>query len=437
VIHTIVPGDFVLLTPGVYTDSCDMTTGPQDLPGEFTTLMPYDSDDPPIFRPDGATPYVMRITGEYATVFGARFEDIPAGVTAVLLRDAQDMTVHASTFVNVDGRAVGSEGRVDRLSVWDVAIDGGSGIGIEFGCPTGCEVNDFEVSFLFTDGLASPLVAHPGAEGFIDRALIVRAETGVVLAGGGDSLMTESFVSSTGTALEITGGPQIVRSSILASTDGVAIQASGGQQRLLGNTAWSGVGTGLVRADWTAGSELINNALGGDLPAALANTTDEANVACTDECWIDPAGWDFYPPPDSPIRAEDGVDDFDVLADWCGFPRDLPPTIGAFEAIGDDGYGPVEADFRFNQSCGEVDGGTDTGAPTGSDTGTAGPGYDGTDTGTGGTGQGPNTDADAGSDTGGVGDSKEGTGCGCATSGSGGLAPAALLPLLLIRRRHQ
>ena len=79
----LTPGDYVVLQGGVYSDSCEVAVGPQDMPGESTTLMPLDPYDPPIFRPDGSSPFILRFSGEHLTVYGVSFEQIPAGVTGL------------------------------------------------------------------------------------------------------------------------------------------------------------------------------------------------------------------------------------------------------------------------------------------------------------------------------------------------------------------
>jgi len=95
--------------------------------------------------------------------------------------------------------------------------------------------------------------------------------------------------------------------------------------------------------------EVLGNAVSqGWLPPAGAEVT--AHVDCDQSCWTDPAGWDFYPAPDAPIR-QGGTSHVLLDEDWCGRTRVDPVSAGALQAVSQVGFGAVVDGFYWETSC--------------------------------------------------------------------------------------
>src|SRR5207237_8483974 len=125
-----------------------------------------------------------------------------------------------------------------------------------------------------------------------------------------------------------------------------------------------------VPSGWIAGAdlELSNNAAwqmagsGPSLPAAVAGVPTMGNVDCTDPamCWVDGAGLDLWPSDGSLLTSGGATPTIasELDVDFCGQPRAMPPTAGAFERTDAGDPGPITIAFKAELGCKPASGDT-------------------------------------------------------------------------------
>ncbi len=325
-------GDIVLLEPGDYTGPCDLTGKEPDpaYPSEFTQLAARDLNYRPRFHSDGMSPYILSMTGEQAQVAYLDFPDVPAGVTAIEVRDTRLFWLLDLTFSGVAGTAVQTFGTADNFRIEQLAVHGVGGTGFALGCP-GCATTSLVVHDVLLQGLTTGIQV----DGDGSLAEII-SDGGTALDLTGDLLVEESAVRGD----IVLRSPVTLQSNIVVGTLTAAAGASGA--KLYGNTLYRAEGSPLVLDDWGAGSVLQNNAISDAIPTEVGAS---GNVACTaDECWRNAAISDFYPRgsghlPDGSVPPDPGTQ----FADWCGYARQSPVTVGGLELLGE----PI-APIRFD-----------------------------------------------------------------------------------------
>jgi uncharacterized protein (TIGR03382 family) len=325
--------DIVMLSGGEYTGPCVVHANVSDTPGEQTTVQSLDPLDPAVFVGSDAD-FVLRLEGESLLVLELLFRDLPDGIDAVRVGDIREVAVRRSWFHGLGGGGVVQEASVEGGLVvsdtefLDVARP------VTLGCAGACAAGRLEVAESLVVG-ASTGVTVAGPAGLVIDNVLVGVTEGIRIDGvpGGAVEVVGNLVEATGAAIAVVGGVS-VRSNV--GMGALALGAGAGAE--VGGNTW----VGELSVD---DARLVNNAVVG----AMLDSGD-GNVVCDERCFVDAAGWDFFPAPASPLRGAGIVDDA-VGADWCGRVRGEPPSVGAIEAFGDASFGPLAPTFKEAIDC--------------------------------------------------------------------------------------
>ncbi|MEZ4241465.1 MAG: hypothetical protein R3F59_36010 [Myxococcota bacterium] len=393
--------DVIMLDPGEYRGPCVLHANLSNVPGEQTTLQSLDPLDPAVFVGSDAD-YVLHVEGESLLLLELSFRDVPAGIDPVRIGGIREIAVRRSWFSGGDAGVVQLPGVVEGLAVSDTQfVDVGRAVTV--GCGGACEAERVDVSQnLVLGGLRGLEVGGTG--GLVLDNVLSGVGEGIAIVGaaGGEVEVAGNLVDATGAAIRVDGGA-LVRANVVLGAP--ALAATGPDVRLEGNTAVIADDQGLD----LHGVALVNTAVLGPAPALAGDVEAVATVACDAACFVDAAGWDFFPAAGSPLR---GAGVGPAGRDWCDRVRAEPPSVGAVEAFGERSFGPLAATFKADIDCALPDG-----EPTGTTTAGTTPTVD--------TAPPPDPPADEAVDP---------EGCGCAGDRAGG-AWAAVLAWLLLRRR--
>lgn len=352
VINGTVGSDIVMLTPGEYRGPCDIVAKLSNQAGEQTVVQSFDPLYPAVFVA-GDADYVLHTSGESLLLMQVAFEDLPIGVTAVRVGTIHEMWVRYAWFRGVAGDAVVQNGAIDVFSVTDSEFTG-VGTAIRIGCDDGsCAAPLFDVDEnLIVDSGVGVAIAR-GSFGTVRDNVIVGTGTAIRVSGdpAGEIEISGGLYQTAGPALDVVRGPVLVRANVAIGEP--SVQATGADiagVRLVGNTF---VGP-LDLAGWGPGRDLAldSDAILGVVPD-VGGADAAGNVACDDvpgACFVDPAAWDFYPAPGSPLRGA-GIGDDEIGADWCGRVRESPPCAGAIDAFGDLSIGALGPAFKEDLNC--------------------------------------------------------------------------------------
>lgn len=317
-------GDYVMLLPGDYQGPCDIVGKLSEPEGEVTIVQSFDTTQPARFVHDGSSDYVLSITGEVLTILQVTFGPVPVGAAAVEVREGVDLTVRYSLFEGGEGRGVVQVGDVDLLRVTDNRFEGAAGAPFELGCGGSCIAGELRVDGNMVLDSTGTIEVELSAEDEVSDNAWFRHEGLALRAGGAAGVVARNYIDG-----DVELYVSDVRNNIVAGSLGGA-----------------------------ASSLRFNTLLGGvsfDADAVQANATLEADlgpggVSCDPSCFTDLAGLDFFPSATSPLR-EAGSFDPEVRLDWCGNERRDPPSVGAVEAVGVEGFGPVREDYKALQNC--------------------------------------------------------------------------------------
>ncbi len=349
VVQGALGGDYIQFTPGDYFGPCTIVGQPNALyPGDYTTLLALDPYDLPRIHHDGVSDFILDVSGTHLLVTLMDFPVVPEGVTAIRLHDGDDLWARYISTAVVNGTLVHVDSGATTTRIGELTALGGTGTVVEVGCRLGCELSDAEVSFNLMTGVHTGIRFHPGASGLIHDNAIAWGNVAVDFAGGGALLSTVelSLFQGSAQALHVTDGPVMLRN--LALFDGLT-QLSGDDVTATGLTVLGPLeGAGLISP-----ARLRNTAINSATFPTLAKDVDGGgNIACADKalCWLDADAWDIYPVQGGPL-ANTGVEDADLLGDWCKHARGDFVSPGAFESIGSVGVGPLLVVSRYLFDC--------------------------------------------------------------------------------------
>jgi len=360
-------GDYVMLLPGDYQGPCDIVGKLSEPEGEVTIVQSFDTTQPARFVHDGSSDHVLSITGEVLTILQVTFGPVPTGAAAVEVRDGVDLTVRYSLFEGGEGRGVVQVGEVDLLRVTDNRFEGAAGAPFDLGCGGGCTSGELRVDGNMVLDSTGAIEVELSAQDEVSDNAWFRHEGLALRAGGAAGLVTRNYIDGDA-ELDVAD----VRNNIVTGSLGGAA-GSLRFNTLLGDVSFD---ADAVQANATLGADL-----------------GPGGVSCDPSCFTDLVGLDFFPSADSPLRGA-GSFDPEVRLDWCGNERRDPPSAGAVEAVGVEGFGPIREDYKALQNCSVSE-------PTGTvPTVPGATGYT----------------ADTGSAAVGGTEESKGAGCGCATS---------------------
>ncbi len=341
------PGDVVVLGPGEY-GPCAFTALVTDNATEFTILQSQDEDDPArfVYEPGMEGP-LLDITGTQLQMYDLVFEGVPEGEVGVRVTDVDNLWMRFGAFSDIAGTGLSIEGDADTVWILDerigttaegtgieVVADGsvaalrlrnnvftGSGTAIRSGA--GLEVSD------------SVFAGEAGLGTGIERLAVGESGTDATQLSGNAFLDLQTGIQ--------TASDTLIRNSVFR-VEGDALQVTeAATVRVLGNSIVGGVQVDGSGPD----SEIADN-------AGVDPELGPGNIACDDpgECWRDVAANDFYPTPESPLRAGgQGTSDDALFEDFCETERVEPRTSGAIQWVGDTPWEPVEVDFRSDSQC--------------------------------------------------------------------------------------
>jgi hypothetical protein len=417
VLATATPGDEVVLMGDSYPGPCTIGTG--GVQGMPITLRAADPSVPVSIVYDGVDSNVIDVLASWVVISGLHFGPTNDAIDGVKIKSGDAITVEDCVFEQIGGISISANSAdSDGVIVRRNRFVDLHATGLYFGCQDGmsaCAATDLTIEGNLFDGVDSAAVGY-AMEIKTDSWAYVRDNVihdtkgpGIEIYGSADlsrvSIVEGNVVIGSREAgtLEIGGGPVIVRNNIVigGSSAAILVYDYGGQGNVhgihvLGNTAIGDAGPAIaIGSSWVAGAdlELSDNAAwqmagsGPAVPAPVAGTTMVGNVECTDPatCFVDAAGWDVWPSAGAMLMGAtpDAADELTV--DFCGQPRAMPPTAGAFEASGENDPGAIAIDFKRNFACpnagadttggseggGTVDGGGSSGADSGSAGGSA------------------------------------------------------------------
>jgi len=328
-------GDYIMLTPGDYVGPCDITGLVSKPEGEVTIVQSFDADDPARMVHDGASDYILRIDGPgVLNLLQLTFGPVPAGVDAVRIGDGNDMMVRYSRFEGGEGRGVVQDGDVELLRVLDNWFEAPLGDAAVVGC-AGCVLGDFGVEGNVIVGGAGALVVASDVPGDVADNTVADHE--------GTPLQVEAAAAEV--RRNYVEGAAAIEAAIVANNI-ITGEATLSAEQVLHNTL-----TGSV--DVSGSQDVSANAtLGVDL--------GPGNVVCDEDCFVDLAGRDYFPPPGSPLRQAAAWTSA-APTDFCANARTDPTAAGAVEGEGGEGFGPVEITYRSLADCTVLPATTSTG----------------------------------------------------------------------------
>jgi hypothetical protein len=318
--------DFVMLEPGEYRGPCRFDANLSDVPVELTTLQSLDPANPAVFVGTSGD-VVLELGGERVILLAVTFRDLPAGVDAVRLDAPREAWVRQVTFEDVAGtavRALGGEVHVVGSTFRDV------GTAVQLDCVPCVPAADLADNLV--SGATLAVGVGPGGSAVVRDDVYVAA-TGV--RSDGDVVLDGLLVDASAVGLDLGQGPAVVSASVVRAPIAARTARAPDGVVLLGDTLLGD----LVLPEWDARSRLVGSAL--DRPPPGLGQADVAGaIVCGADCFADAERIDVYPLPGAPLIGA-GVVDPASRADWCGFPRQSPPTAGAFEFVGEGSYGPL------------------------------------------------------------------------------------------------
>lgn len=333
--------DFVMLEPGEYRGPCTFDARPSDIDAELTTLQSLDPGDPAVFvGTDGD--HVVRITGRRAIVLAVTFRGLPAGVDAIRLDEPLEAWIRSVTFEDVAGTAVRAAGTQQNVVSSRFV---GVGTAIHAACagaPCATEVS--VADNLVVDSLVAlevDALAAVAARDDVYAAVVGIRSAGAVTADG-------LLVDAGEVALELGAGPAVVTATVARAPVAARTSAGARDVALLGDTLLGA----LELPGWGPGRGLRLASSATDRPAETGGADVEGTVTCDEPagCFVDAGALDVYPTEAGPLPAA-GIADPAARADWCGYPRQDPPTAGAFETVGPGSYGPLPIAAKRDGGC--------------------------------------------------------------------------------------
>jgi len=294
------------------------------------------------------------VSGVDLLLLSLSFPDLAEGTDAIRIGDADDVTIRFVTFSGMGGVAVRQTADIGDLTIEHNELSGVGAIA-ELGCAEGdCATGAVLVEDNLLQGGGSGLtLLSPASATLRDNMLLGIAGVGIRVSGG-DAVLEGNVVQALTTGIDVRSGPALLRSQIVMAPVGIVAPGDGGGIRIVGNTVIAAGGDPLRLEGWGPGPDLrlADNAIDGEIPD-VHGAEATGNVACLapEDCFTDAETWDFYPSPGGLLREGAGTRDPELLSDWCGLPRQNPPTPGALEAFGDPSYGGLPSIAKDDIDC--------------------------------------------------------------------------------------
>ena len=316
VIDNTLGGDIVMLEPGTYSGTCDITARQPQEPQEHTIIQSFDPDNLAVIQAGEDGGPALRVTGERLVLL----QLILQGTSEAPVIEIDEFDDIVLRWLEIDaqgGPAVRQTSLINELVVESTTISNFS-TGLDLDCED-CTLLDLRVhNSVFTDG--SDAVSAV-ADTLSLSNLFISSLDGVGLRARSPFTEIGGVFVQGAPAVDVDSG-RIVNSFLVAEDQALQL-APASTVELLGSTV-----RGRVAEE--PGLRVTSSALDA-LPSSV--TDGGGNVLCADPtlCWSDADAWDFTPVVQGPLVGA-GQASPDLEEDWCGNERSAPPTAGALEA---------------------------------------------------------------------------------------------------------